>query len=220
MLPEAVTLERGESVKPELVILPANAVPESTIWIWMGTANVDRADDGTITVRPDSPRGTYSAVAVVGHNLSASCLITVPGKDSELSFSEHVVHAQKDKTFTQPALLNPHSLPVTYSSEDETVATVDGKTGTVKILADGATRIKASFAGDDEYEPDEDSYVLIVGDGLRGDVNEDGKVDISDIVAVINHIAGVSSWPRADVNVDKAVDISDIVAIINIIAGS
>ncbi len=220
MLPEAVTLERGESVKPELVILPANAVPESTIWIWLGTAEVDKADDGTITVRPDSPRGTYSAVAVVDHNLSASCLITVPGKDPELSFSEHVVHAQKDKTFTQPALLNPHSLPVTYYSEDETVATVDGKTGTVKILADGSTRIKASFAGDDEYEPDEDSYVLLVGDGLRGDVNEDGKVDISDIVAVINHIAGISSWPRADVNVDKTVDISDIVAIINIIAGS
>ena len=53
-----------------------------------------------------------------------------------------------------------------------------------------------------------------------GDVNEDGKVDISDIVAVINQIAGTATYRYADVNNDTKVDISDIVAIINIIAGS
>ena len=54
---------------------------------------------------------------------------------------------------------------------------------------------------------------------LKGDVNADGFVDISDIVAVINVIAGKASYPDADVNDDKGVDISDIVAIINVIAG-
>ncbi|MBR1466088.1 MAG: Ig-like domain-containing protein [Bacteroidaceae bacterium] len=54
---------------------------------------------------------------------------------------------------------------------------------------------------------------------LKGDVNEDKKVDISDIVAVINQIAGTATYRYADVNEDKKVDISDIVAIINIIAG-
>ena len=53
---------------------------------------------------------------------------------------------------------------------------------------------------------------------MKGDVNNDGKVDISDIVATINHIAGTASYTRADVNGDNSVDISDIVAIINIIA--
>ncbi len=52
-----------------------------------------------------------------------------------------------------------------------------------------------------------------------GDVNEDGNVDISDIVAVINQIAGTATYRFADVNNDKKVDISDIVAIINTIAG-
>ena len=52
-----------------------------------------------------------------------------------------------------------------------------------------------------------------------GDVNEDGKIDISDIVAIINHIAGVRLVEKADVNKDTLVDISDIVAVINIIAG-
>ncbi len=53
---------------------------------------------------------------------------------------------------------------------------------------------------------------------LIGDVNEDSKVDISDIVAVINQIAGTATYRYADVNDDNKVDISDIVAIINVIA--
>ena len=54
---------------------------------------------------------------------------------------------------------------------------------------------------------------------LKGDVNRDGNVDISDIVAIINQIAGIASYEDADVNEDKIVDISDIVAVINEIAG-
>ena len=50
------------------------------------------------------------------------------------------------------------------------------------------------------------------------DVNQDNTVDISDIVAVINVIAGTDSNDKADVNADGKVDISDIVAIINSIA--
>ena len=54
---------------------------------------------------------------------------------------------------------------------------------------------------------------------LKGDVNRDGKVDISDIVAIINVIASGEENKTADVNADTTVDISDIVAVINIIAG-
>ena len=53
---------------------------------------------------------------------------------------------------------------------------------------------------------------------ITGDVNCDGNVDISDIVAIINNIAGTASYSRADVNEDNNIDISDIVAVINIIA--
>ena len=53
-----------------------------------------------------------------------------------------------------------------------------------------------------------------------GDVNGDTKVDISDIVAVINTIAGSTESlnPHADVNGDGGIDISDIVMVINVIA--
>ena len=52
------------------------------------------------------------------------------------------------------------------------------------------------------------------------DVNEDGSVDISDVVATINHIAGTASFPKSDVNGDGTTDISDVVAIINFMAGN
>ena len=54
---------------------------------------------------------------------------------------------------------------------------------------------------------------------IPGDVNLDEKVDISDIVAIINTIAGDTTYKEtADVNGDDKIDISDIVAVINIIA--
>jgi hypothetical protein len=44
-------------------------------------------------------------------------------------------------------------------------------------------------------------------------------VDISDVVAVINQMAGTASYKAADVNNDNEVNISDVVAVINIMAG-
>lgn len=64
-----------------------------------------------------------------------------------------------------------------------------------------------------------DSKKQPTGSASAGDVNEDTKVDISDIVAIINQIAGTATYANADVNGDTKVDISDIVAVINIIAG-
>ncbi len=61
--------------------------------------------------------------------------------------------------------------------------------------------------------------LTVVGGEKPGDVNSDGTVDISDIVAIINQIAGTAKYDSSDVNNDGKTDISDIVAVINIIAG-
>jgi surface protein len=53
------------------------------------------------------------------------------------------------------------------------------------------------------------------------DVNEDGEVNISDVVAVINTMAGDETYEStSDVNFDTKTDISDVVAIINVMAGA
>lgn len=62
---------------------------------------------------------------------------------------------------TFPTLTNPHQLPVTYSSSETSIATIDND-GTITLVADGQTIIKAEFAGNDEYEAGAAQYTLTV----------------------------------------------------------
>ena len=80
----------------------------------------------------------------------------------ELSFDVTAVEVNLGEEFNAP-LNNPHDLSVTYSSSDESVATVDNS-GSVSILAAGTTTITASFAGNDEYNEGSASYTLTVVD--------------------------------------------------------
>ena len=94
-------------------------------------------------------------------------------------------------------------------------------------LKAGETYTYNVYFSPDKYRPDPNnligSFTFTVSDGhfpLKGDVNGDYTVDISDIVAIINTIAkGESNNKRSDVNTDGKTDISDIVNVINIIAG-
>ncbi|MBO4813512.1 MAG: dockerin type I repeat-containing protein [Muribaculaceae bacterium] len=56
---------------------------------------------------------------------------------------------------------------------------------------------------------------------IKGDVNSDGKVNVSDVTALVNMILGVipKDMTRADVNGDGKINVSDVTALINIILG-
>lgn len=79
-----------------------------------------------------------------------------------LAFAEDSYTATIGETFTTPTLTNPHSLPVSYASSKETVATVNAETGAVTLVGAGTTTITASFAGNDTYAAGEASYELTV----------------------------------------------------------
>jgi hypothetical protein len=73
----------------------------------------------------------------------------------------------------------------------------------------GVKTVTEIIIGEDQPEP------------LKGDVNGDEKVNISDVVAVINTMAGETTFKdTSDVNNDGKTDISDVVMIINIMAGT
>ena len=92
--------------------------------------------------------------------------------DAELSYGEEPVVKTAtvgDETFEEPTLINPHSVsPITYSSNPETVATVNAETGEVTIVGAGTAVITASFEGNDEYLADEATYTIEVS---KKDVN-------------------------------------------------
>ena len=59
-------------------------------------------------------------------------------------------------------------------------------------------------------------------DFIKGDVNRDGKVNVSDVTALINMILGVITKDEetADVNKDGKINVSDVTALVNIILGT
>lgn len=58
-----------------------------------------------------------------------------------------------------------------------------------------------------------------VAEGITGDVNSDGRINVSDVATLINMILGLETMnqSRADVNGDGRVNVSDVSALINII---
>ena len=84
-----------------------------------------------------------------------------------LAFTNASVTKTWGEEFTGQALTNPHSLPVTWSSTNETVATVDN-TGAVTVLKAGSTTIKATFDGDATYKKSIVSYTLTINKAPAG----------------------------------------------------
>ena len=78
-----------------------------------------------------------------------------------LTFTEPITIVNVGETVTNVATIDPEGLEITYSSNDEDVATVDAE-GTVTGVAAGSATITASFAGDDTYEAGSASYVITV----------------------------------------------------------
>ena len=83
--------------------------------------------------------------------------------EAGLSFSEASATVELVSGYTGQALTNPNNVsPITWTSTDESVATVEN--GTVTLLAVGTTTIKAAFAGNDDFKEGEASYELTVQD--------------------------------------------------------
>ena len=73
--------------------------------------------------------------------------------------SRTVAIGSEDNAF--PTLTNANELPVTYSSSEPSVATINSD-GVITLVAAGKTNITASFPGNDEYEAGEVTYELTV----------------------------------------------------------
>lgn len=75
--------------------------------------------------------------------------------------SRSVTIGADDNVF--PELKNENGLPVTFSSSETSVATINGS-GVITLVAAGTTIISAEFAGNAEYEAQTVSYTLTVKD--------------------------------------------------------
>ena len=135
---------------------------------------------GSDLVNFSSPVGSYSSSVWTGSSqsikFSASGTVKVktisvtcvPGEGEtptiqprNLAFSAATATATVGQPFTAPTL-NGVTTGVTYTSSNESVATVNAETGAVTLVGAGTTTIKASAPATAEYEAGEASYTLTV----------------------------------------------------------
>ena len=83
------------------------------------------------------------------------------------------------------------------------------------------TEINLSRADGFGLYPDDVTFGITVKSARPGDVNHDGKVNVSDVMAVVNHILGstpsVFFEEEADMNNDTKINVTDVMNIVNII---
>ena len=221
---ECILSEIGQSEQLEATILPDDANNKNVSWkssdetvCYVSNGKLVATGYGTCIIIATTEEGGFMAtckvtvqkqeviVQVEGITITpAECVINGIGQSVQLT-----------------AILKPDNATnrnVTWKSLNEHICTV-AEDGTVVAVGKGtsvviATSEDGNFVAYSTITVTEESPIVV------GDVNRDGKVDISDIVAIINTIAGNSTYKdTANVNNDTAIDISDIVTVINIIAG-
>lgn len=97
--------------------------------------------------------------------------------------SSRTVTIGEDNTF--PELSNDNNLPVTYSSSDESVATISSD-GEITLVAAGKTTITAKFDGNSEFDAGEVSYELTVKEAAGSGSDEATIVSVAEALELIN----------------------------------
>ena len=137
----------------------------------LGSICVDNATQLAIT-------GDYAYIGIRSHEGALWCdKITIywdnpSGKqDPQLAYDPTNYSITEGDAFTTPELSNPHELTVTYTGDNDDLATVDAATGELTFVsgAAGEITVTATFEGDNTYNAGSASYTLTVYAQASGD---------------------------------------------------
>ena len=159
--PETATgysAEAGASITYEITANTAGA----TIDVSSGEVTV--AHEGSVTVKA-------TAAAIEGKFTSSYDTYTLTVNDNRtkapISFPVTTAVAMMGEDFDEPVLTNDQGLTITYSSDNEAVATVNATSGEVTLVAVGTANIIATFAGDATYKYTTVQYELTINKGAQ-----------------------------------------------------
>ena len=232
-----VNILYGDSRELTVTVLPANASRGKTLSVRSVAPMITTTDAETytlnnngqaiITVHGDLPGMTSLLYSIDGYDLTASTLVNV------MSESQMTVATPTASIASGSVVEKGTAVYLSCSTEGATIYyTLDGSCpcdntparkvydGT-PIIINSTTTIKAMATAPDLYDSDVATFVYRVPNGLRGDVNGDGEVNIADVNALLDIVLGgqvdEDTRARADVNADDEVNIADINAVIELI---
>ncbi len=204
----------------DTITLIATAIPENTgvVPIWSSSdvkvATVDA--NGMVTARG---QGECDITATV-LNQSATCHVTVSSA-IVITLDQHVLELEINHIATLTPTCSPVETDLTVTSSDQTVAfaRIITQNGIQKVQLVGMKQGEAVVtvaSVDGKAVPD---FCLVNVIRRVGDINADGKVNVSDITALVNMILGVvpKDIVVADINGDGKINVSDVTALVNII---
>ena len=90
----------------------------------------------------------------------------------------------------------------------------------IEVNIEGDIQWEYNFTGNSNMIPRAQKYPIhyLEADVLLGDINNDGVINILDVVSTVNIVLGQAEWvDAADYNSDGVINILDIVSIVNII---
>ena len=207
-----------------------------TGFVWNGSATL-----GTLTIYDD-----IDLVDATGNNKSGISDFNIVYKHGESDVSGNasdyfdIINSFSPEEDKQEVAIESkkHAITLVNDGQHGTVTVVakamSGESVTIIVTPDSGymlDTIEVKDANGNEVSLNDMSFIMPDSNvtitvtwklaGVKGDVNRDGNVDISDVVALVNIILNSSSdhQAEADLNNDGNIDISDVVALVNIILG-
>ena len=155
-------------------------VPTATATGLVGSDVCNVTVDGAQTNAGSNYTATATGLSNANYKLPAATttIFTISKAEASVTFASKTEDAKMGENYAgQTATTIPSGLTLTYSSSATSVATVNESTGAVTLVAVGSTTIKATFAGNDNYNSASDSYTLTVAkaDPVSSDISFDSE---------------------------------------------
>lgn len=217
VLPKTLTINLTETKTITATTTPATGL--TITWASSNTAVATVSSTGKVTAKK---KGTARITATISGYPSSTdyCDVTVTADPKGISFPVENVSLAIGQSITIMPTVTPAGAEytLTWSSDNSTVAKVTN--GTVLARSVGTAKITTKATSIDGTRKLYASYYVTVVNTLRGDVNNDTRVNIEDVTALISYLlkgSGAININNSDIDGDGKVNIVDITALINLL---
>ena len=210
---EFAKLEIGSQLALTATVAPDNATDKQVTWASTNSAVATVDSLGHVTAVGQGE----CFISATCRDKQALCHVIVVDHFIYITLDEHNVRLLPNHMMTLTPTVSPANTSLVVTSSNPSVAAARMANGKIQLVGikEGSTLIKVNST--DGYAEADSCLVRVYT--LRGDVNSDGFVNITDVTSLINRLlngpAPTISEENADANNDGSVTIADVTALIS-----